>query len=181
MQKRTKKKWQRWYETILGPLKQISLFGIKEMEVKQKRRITLLQNLSPPRFGIFSLITVILLVFYLFCPFCLIACTPVHWSRPGFPVLHHLLEFVGFMSIQWWCYLTISSSASPFSFCLQSFPALGFFPMSQLFASGGLSIGASASASPLPMNLQGNFFLKDIDLCLRMYREWFPLYILKTC
>ena len=127
MQKRTKKKWQRWYETILGPLKQISLFGIKEMEVKQKRRITLLQNLSPPRFGIFSLITLILLVFYLFCPFCLIACTPVHWSRPGFPVLHHLLEFVGFMSIQWWCYLTISSSASPFSFCLQSFPETFIF------------------------------------------------------
>ena len=53
-----------------------------------------------------------------------------------------------------WCYLTISSSAAPFSFCLQSFPALEFFPMSRLFfASGGQSTGASASV--LPMNIQG--------------------------
>ena len=43
-------------------------------------------------------------------------------------------------------YLTISSSATPFSFCLQSFPALGSFPVSHLFAPGGQSIGASASA-----------------------------------
>jgi len=53
------------------------------------------------------------------------------------------------------CCLTISSSASPFSFCLQSFPVSGSFPMSQLFASGGQSIGASASASILLMNIQG--------------------------
>ena len=47
-----------------------------------------------------------------------------------------------------WCYLTILSSIYPFSFCLQSFPALESFPMSQLFASGGQRIGASASVSP---------------------------------
>ena len=53
-----------------------------------------------------------------------------------------------------WCYLTISSSAALFSFCLQSFPASGFFfPMSCLFTSVGQSIGASASASVLPMNI----------------------------
>ena len=56
-----------------------------------------------------------------------------------------------------WCYLTASSSASSFSFCLQSFPASGSFPMSWLFASGGHSIGASASASVLPMHIQGWF------------------------
>ena len=56
-----------------------------------------------------------------------------------------------------WCYLIISSSAAPFSFCLQSFPASGSFPRSQLFASGCQSIGASASASVLPMNSQGWF------------------------
>ena len=55
-----------------------------------------------------------------------------------------------------WCYLTTSSSATPFS-CPQSFSASGAFPMSQLFTSGGQSIGASASASVLPMNLQGWF------------------------
>ena len=54
-----------------------------------------------------------------------------------------------------WCHLTISSSATLFSFCLQSFPASGSFPMSQLFTSGGQSIGVSASASVLPMNIQG--------------------------
>ena len=53
-----------------------------------------------------------------------------------------------------WCHPTISSSVIPFSSCLQSFPALGSFPMSQFFASGGWSIGVSASASILPMYTQ---------------------------
>ena len=57
-----------------------------------------------------------------------------------------------------WCHPTISSFVVPF-FCLQSFPASGSFPMSQFLASGGQSIGASASASVLPMNIQ----------------DWFPL------
>ena len=52
-----------------------------------------------------------------------------------------------------WCHPTISSSVVPFS-CLQSFPASGSFPMSQFFASGGQSIGASASASVPSMNVQ---------------------------
>ena len=52
-----------------------------------------------------------------------------------------------------WCYPTISSSVIPLSSCPQSFPASGSFQMSQLFASGGLCIGASASASVLPMNI----------------------------
>ena len=58
-----------------------------------------------------------------------------------------------------WCHPTISSSVVPFSSCPQSFPASGFFPMSQLFASGGQNIGVSASISVLPMNTQ----------------DWFPL------
>ena len=61
--------------------------------------------------------------------------------------------------LHWWCHPTISSSVVPFSSCLQSFPTSGSFPVSQFFASGGLSIGASASASVLPMNIQ----------------DWFPL------
>ena len=48
--------------------------------------------------------------------------------------------------LDWWCLPTISPSVSLFFFCLQSFPASGFFPMSQLFTLGGQSIGASASA-----------------------------------
>ena len=57
----------------------------------------------------------------------------------------------------WWCHPTISSSAVPFPTCLQSFPASGSFPMSQFFTLGGQSIGASASASVLPMNIQDSF------------------------
>ena len=56
-----------------------------------------------------------------------------------------------------WCHPTISSSVVPFSSCLQSFPASGSFPRSQFFTSGGQSIGVSASASVLPMNIQGWF------------------------
>ena len=54
----------------------------------------------------------------------------------------------------WWCHPTISSSVVPFSSCLQSFPASGSFPMSQLFTSGGQSIGVSASTPVLPINTQ---------------------------
>ena len=53
-----------------------------------------------------------------------------------------------------WCHPTISSSVVPFSSCLQSFPASESFQMSRLFASGGQSIGVSASTSVLPMNIQ---------------------------
>ena len=56
-----------------------------------------------------------------------------------------------------WFYLTISSSAALFTFCLQSFWASGSFAMCQLFASGGQSIGTSASASVLPMTIQSWF------------------------
>ena len=58
-----------------------------------------------------------------------------------------------------WCHPTISSSVVPFSSCPQSFLASGSFQMSQLFASGSQSIGVSASASALPINIQ----------------DWFPL------
>ena len=57
----------------------------------------------------------------------------------------------------WWRYPTISSSVIPFSFCPQSFPASGSFPMSQLFTSSDQSIGASASALVLPINIQSWF------------------------
>ena len=59
----------------------------------------------------------------------------------------------------WWCHPIISSSVIPFSSCLQSFPASGSFPMSQFFTSSGQSIGVSASASVLPVNIQDCFLL----------------------
>ena len=57
----------------------------------------------------------------------------------------------------WQCYPTILSSVFPFFSCLQSFPASGSFPISQFFASCSQSIGASASASVLPINVQDQF------------------------
>jgi len=56
--------------------------------------------------------------------------------------------------LSWWCYPTISSSVIPFSSCPQPSKASGSFPVSQLFASGGQSIGVSASTSVLPVNTQ---------------------------
>ena len=81
-------------------------------------------------------------------------------STPGFPVLHYLPVFPQTHScpLSRWCHPIISSSVASFS-CLQSFPASKSFPVSQFFASGGQRIGASASASVLPMNI----------------RHWFPL------
>ena len=62
----------------------------------------------------------------------------------------------------WWCHPTISSSVVPFSSCLQSFPASGSYLMSRFFASGGQSIGISASPSVLPMNIQDWFLLGSL-------------------
>ena len=66
--------------------------------------------------------------------------------------------------LSWWCHPTISSSVVPFSSCLLSFPASGSFLMSQLFQSGGQSIGASALVSVFPMNIQDWFPLGSIGL-----------------
>ena len=72
-----------------------------------------------------------------------------------------------------WCHPTISSSVIRFSSCLQSFPASGSFQMSQLFALGGQSIGASASSSVLPMNIQVWFPLGLTGwICLLSKRLW---------
>ena len=82
-------------------------------------------------------------------------CDPTNYSMPGFPVLHCLPEFCSnSCPLSRWCHPTISSSVAPFSSCFQSFPASGAFLMSRLFASG---IGASASASVHPRNIQGWF------------------------
>ena len=67
-----------------------------------------------------------------------------------------------------WCHPDISSSVVPFSSCPQSFPASGYFPMSQLFASGGQNIGVSASTSVLPMNIYSGLISFRID--------WFDLH-----
>ena len=86
--------------------------------------------------------------------------TPMDCSTPGFPA-HHQLPKVCSNSCPWsqWCDPTISYSVIAFSSCLQSFPPSGYFPIGQFFASGGQSIGVSATTSAFPMNIQ----------------DWFPL------
>ena len=85
----------------------------------------------------------------------------MHCSTSGFPVLHFQTPRVcsDSCSSSRWCYLTVLSYATAFSSCSQSFPSIRVFPVTWLFASGGQSIGASASASVLPMAIQ----------------HWFPL------
>ena len=85
---------------------------------------------------------------------------PMDCSMPGFPILHCLLKFAQ-THVHWQGHPTIFCHPLP---CLQSFPASGSFPVSWLFPSGGQSNGASASASVLPMNIQGWFPLGLIGL-----------------
>ena len=104
---------------------------------------------------------------------CPTVCDPMDCSTSGSSVLHCLLEFaqihihwIWCCHWSWCCYLTTSLFVGLFSFCLQSFPASGSFPMSWLFTLDGQSIGALASVSLLPMNIQ-NWFplgLTDLDL-----------------
>ena len=84
---------------------------------------------------------------------------PMDCSMPCFPVYHQLLELVQ-------THPTISSSVSPVPSYLKSFPASGSFLRSQFFTSGGQNIGASASASVLPMNIPGliSFRMDWLDL-----------------
>ena len=98
-------------------------------------------------------------LFSLVAQSCPTLCDPVDCSMPDFPVNHQLPELTQ-THVHWVSdAIQPSSSVIPFSSQLQSFPESGSFQMSQFFASGGQSIGASASASVLPMNIQ----------------DWFPL------
>ena len=88
---------------------------------------------------------------------CLTLCNPMDYRISDFPVLHHLLEFA--QTHVPWVGDAIQPSllCHPLSSCPQSLLASESFPMSWLFTSGGQSIGASASASVLPTNIQGWF------------------------
>ena len=86
---------------------------------------------------------------------CPTLCNLMDCSKPGL-LVHHQLSRVYSNScpLSQKCHLIISFSVVPFSSCLQSFLASGSFHMSQFFASGGQSIGVSASALVIPMNIQ---------------------------
>ena len=82
--------------------------------------------------------------------------TTAHQVSLSFTIFQSLLKL---MPLSQWCHPNISSSATLFSSCPQSFPSSGSFLVSQLFASGGQSVRASASASVLPINIQSWFSL----------------------
>ena len=102
---------------------------------------------------------------------CLTLGNPMNCSTPGFPVLHNLLEFA--QTCVHWFADTIQHIilCFPLSSCPRSFPAPGYFTVSQLFASGGQRIGAAASTSVLPMNNQGWFPLGLTGLISLLSRE----------
>ena len=86
---------------------------------------------------------------------CLTLYDLMDYSKPSFPVPPRACS--NSCPLRQWCHPTTSSSVVPFSFCLRSFPASRSFQISQLFTSGGQSIGVSASTSVLPMNIQDCF------------------------
>ena len=91
---------------------------------------------------------------------CVQLCDPMYYSTTGLPVHQQLQELtLTQCPSSQWCHPTISSPVDPFSSFLQSFPASGYFQMSQFFTSGGQRTGVSALASVLPLNIQ----------------DWFPL------
>ena len=103
----------------------------------------------------------LLLMYWFVCFLLLLSCwivsgslRPCGLQHPRFPCPSTFPRVCSNSSpLIWWCYPTISSSVTPFSFC----PVSGSFPMNQFFASGSQSIEVSASASVLPVNIQGWF------------------------
>ena len=102
---------------------------------------------------------------------CLTLCDPMDCSMPGFLVFHYLLEFAQ-THVCW-----VSDALQPscpllsFSSCLPSFPGSGSSLMSQLFASGGQSIGASASV--FPMNIQ-DWLPLGLTRLVSLQSKWLP-------
>ena len=111
---------------------------------------------------------------------CLTLCDP-RLPCPSLPpgVCSNLIWAIESSLLSQWCHPTISSSVTPFSSCLLSFPASESFSGSQPFTSGGQSTRASASASVLPMNIQGWFPLGQTSL-ISLLSKGFPWVLSKN-
>ena len=110
---------------------------------------------------------------FVFVQSCLTLCNPMNFSTWSFlSFLPYLPEFAQSHVQSRWHHPTSSSSVNRFSSCPQSFPASWTFSMSWLFASRGQSIGASISASILPMNIQHWFPLGLTDLVSLLFSFW---------
>ena len=106
-------------------------------------------------FGLLWMMLLWIFQFSLVAQSCPTLCNPMNRSMPGLPVHRQLRVYSNSRPSSQWCHPAISSSVVPFSSCPQSLPASESFPMSQLFAWGGQSIGVSALASVLPKNIGG--------------------------
>ena len=99
-------------------------------------------------------------------------CDPLNCSTPGFLVLHCLLEFAQ-THVHWvsdaWCHPTISSSLVPFSFCPQSLPASGTFPMSHLFTSDEIFF---LSLCLFPPEIRDSWVLSSLIRCVVKIISW---------
>ena len=102
---------------------------------------------------------------------CPTLCDPMDCSTTSLPVPHHLPVCPSSCSLHWWCHPAVLSSDALFSFCPQSFPASGTFPMSQQFTSDDQKTGASASASVLPVSSQCWFPLRLTGLISLLSRR----------
>ena len=126
-------KWRNWNSHILGQPFWTNVWQfLKKLNTHFTFQFTLVQSLSRVRLFATAWIAV--------------RKASLSSSTPGVHTNSYALSR--------WCHPAISSSVVPFSSCPQSLPASGSFPMSQLFAWGGLSIGVSASVSVLPINPQ---------------------------
>ena len=122
-------------------------------------------SFTPTSMSVFSCSLFLFSWFNSVAQLCPTLCNPMDCSTPGFHVYHQLPEFTQ-TDVHWVGDAIQSSSVVPFSSRLQSFPASGSFPMSQVFALGGQNIGVSASASVLPMNIRDliSFRMDWLDL-----------------
>ena len=98
-------------------------------------------------------------------------CHPIDCIMPGSSILHYLPVCSNSCPLSEWCYLMPLFSDVPISFCLQFFPTSKSFPISWLFTSGGQDIIVSASASVLPINIQGWFPL-GLTVLISFQSKW---------
>ena len=103
-------------------------------------------------------------------------CDPVECSTPGSSVLQSPRVCSNSCPLSLWCHPSIPSSVTPFCFCCQSFLAPGSFPVSRLLVPVGQSIGAWASASVLPMNIEVNMYLEIINDWIKGSKDYFSFY-----
>ena len=152
-----------WFFSSVQLLSYVQLFATPWIAARQASLSITNSRSSPKPMSIELMIPSNHLYFMYFIQFssvtqsCLTLCDPMDWKHACLPYPSPTPGgYANSCPSSWGCHPTISSSVIPFS-CIQSLQASGSFPVSQVFAWGGQSIGVSASASVLLMNIQGWF------------------------